>query len=50
MIKAVIMAGGRGTRIASVNSEIPKPMLPINGKPVLEYEIMGLREQGISDL
>lgn len=49
MIKAVIMAGGRGTRIASVNSEIPKPMLPINGKPVLEYEIMGLREQGISD-
>ena len=35
-MKAVIMAGGKGTRIASVNSEVPKPMIKINNKPILE--------------
>ena len=38
-MKVVIIAGGKGTRIASLNSEIPKAMIPINGKPVLEYQI-----------
>ena len=47
---AVIMAGGKGTRVASVNRDLPKPMLPINGKPVLEYEIECLRRQGIADI
>ena len=43
-MKVVVIAGGQGTRIASVNSEIPKAMIPINGKPILEYEIeMALR-------
>ncbi len=37
-MKAVIMAGGRGTRIASINSAIPKPMIPVLGKPVLKYQ------------
>ncbi len=49
-MKAVIMAGGRGTRISSVASDIPKPMIQIEGKPVLEHEIECLRDQGISDL
>ena len=44
------MAGGRGTRISSVASDIPKPMIKINGKPVLEREIINLREQGFTDL
>ena len=44
------MAGGRGTRIASVNAEVPKPMIPIDGKPVLEHEIECLRSQGFTDL
>ena len=44
------MAGGKGTRVASVNRDLPKPMLPINGKPVLEYEIECLRRQGITDI
>ena len=35
-MKAVIVAGGKGTRIASVTLELPKPMIPINGIPVLE--------------
>ena len=38
-MKIVIIAGGQGTRIASVNGEIPKAMIPICGKPILEYEI-----------
>ena len=46
----VIMAGGRGTRIASVRADIPKPMIPLCGKPLLEWQIEGLRAQGCTDL
>lgn len=49
-MKAVIMAGGRGTRISSVASDIPKPMIRIEGKPVLEHEVECLRDQGFTDL
>ncbi|MBR2523955.1 MAG: D-glycero-beta-D-manno-heptose 1,7-bisphosphate 7-phosphatase [Clostridiales bacterium] len=49
-MKTVIMAGGKGTRISSVASDIPKPMIKIDGKPVLEREIECLREQGFVDL
>lgn len=49
-MKTVIMAGGKGTRISSVASDIPKPMIPIEGKPVLEREMECLRDQGFSDL
>ena len=49
-MKTVIMAGGRGTRISSVASDIPKPMIRIAGKPVLEHEIDCLREQGFTDM
>lgn len=49
-MKVVLMAGGKGTRIASVASDIPKPMIPIEGKPVLEHEIECLRNQGFTDL
>ena len=44
------MAGGKGTRIASVSSDVPKPMIPICGKPVLQHEIEFLREQGFNDI
>ncbi len=49
-MKTVIMAGGRGTRISSVASDIPKPMIKIGGKPVLEREIECLRRQGFTDI
>lgn len=49
-MKTVIMAGGRGTRISSVASDIPKPMIKIDGVPVLEREIECLRSQGFTDL
>lgn len=44
------MAGGKGTRISSVASDIPKPMIKIEGKSVLEREIECLRNQGFNDL
>lgn len=49
-MKTVIMAGGRGTRISSVASDIPKPMIKIHGKPVLEHELESLRRQGFTDI
>lgn len=49
-MKVVIMAGGRGTRISSVASDIPKPMIKIEGMPVLEHEIECLRSQGFKDI
>ena len=49
-MKTVISAGGKGTRISSIASDIPKPMIPIDGVPVLEREIMSLREQGFDDI
>lgn len=49
-MKAVIMAGGRGTRIASINSLVPKPMIEICGKPILEYQLNCLKSQGVDDI
>lgn len=49
-MKTVIMAGGKGTRISSIANDIPKPMIPIAGKPVLEHEIEGLACQGFTDI
>ncbi len=49
-MKAVIMAGGKGTRISSVASDIPKPMIRIEGMPVLEHELNCLRDQGFDDI
>lgn len=49
-MKTVIMAGGKGTRITSVANNIPKPMIQILGKPVLEYEIENLRNQGFTNI
>lgn len=43
------MAGGLGSRIASLNPELPKPMLRLDGRPVLEYGVECLKRQGISD-
>lgn len=44
------MAGGFGTRIRSIADDIPKPMIKIAGKPVLQHEIECLREQGFTEL
>lgn len=49
-MKTVIMAGGRGTRISSLFPDIPKPLIPVMGKPVLEWELLSLRDQGFKDV
>lgn len=48
-MKVVIMAGGRGTRISELFPDIPKPLIPIDGVPVLEREIISLRDQGFTE-
>jgi len=48
--KAVILAGGKGTRLYPVTKEIPKPLLPINRKPIINYLVDLFREQGIKDI
>ena len=42
-MKAVVMAGGFGTRIQPLTSSVPKPMIPVYNKPMMEYIIMSLR-------
>ena len=49
-MKTVISAGGKGTRISSIASDIPKPMIPIDGMPVLERELSNLKKQGFTDI
>ena len=48
---AVIMAGGKGSRLLSItNDEIPKPMVPVDGKPLLEYQVEELKTYGIKKI
>lgn len=49
-MKVVIMAGGKGTRIASINSDVPKPMIEVDGKPILQYQIECLVRQGFQEI
>lgn len=49
-MRTVIMAGGRGTRISELFPDIPKPLIPIDGVPVLERELISLRDQGFTDI
>lgn len=49
-MQVVIMAGGKGTRIASVNSDVPKPLIKIAGKPILEWQIECLKNQDLTDI
>lgn len=49
-MKTIIMAGGKGTRLGDMTKAIPKPMVPICGKPVLEHEIECLKKYGFTDI
>lgn len=49
-MKAVIMAGGKGTRLAPLTDHAPKPLMPILDKPVLRYIIDLLKKHGVTDI
>ena len=49
-MKAVILAAGKGTRMGDLTQEIPKPMLPVQGKPILEHIVDGLVTCGIRQI
>jgi dTDP-glucose pyrophosphorylase len=46
--KAVVLAAGRGTRMRELTAELPKPMIEVRGKPVLQHIVEGLRDAGVS--
>jgi dTDP-glucose pyrophosphorylase len=48
--KAVILAAGRGTRMRELTNELPKPMLEVRGKPVLQHMVEGLRDANVHEL
>src|SRR5258706_13493239 len=50
MKQAVILAGGAGTRLRERLGDLPKPMIPISGRPLLEHQIELARRHGFTDL
>src|SRR2546422_6976867 len=47
--KAVILAAGRGTRMRELTTDLPKPMIEVRAKPVLQHIVEGLRDAGVRD-
>ena len=48
-MKAVIMAGGEGTRLRPLTSNQPKPMVPMVNRPLMEYIVLLLKKHGMTD-
>ncbi|HWN94419.1 MAG TPA: sugar phosphate nucleotidyltransferase [Methylomirabilota bacterium] len=48
-MKAVILAAGKGTRMKELTNELPKPMLRVQGTPILEHILLGLKSTGIRE-
>ncbi len=49
VIKTVILCGGMGTRIRDANEQIPKPLLPVGGRPIIWHIMKGYAEHGFKD-
>ncbi|MBI4154340.1 HAD-IIIA family hydrolase, partial [Candidatus Woesearchaeota archaeon] len=49
-VKAVILAGGRGERLRPLTDKLPKPMIQVGGKPVLQHQIEALKKSGITEI
>lgn len=49
VMKAVILAAGKGTRMKELTNELPKPMLEVRGKPILLHIVEGLKAAGVTD-
>ncbi len=50
LTRAVVLCGGRGVQLRPFTYELPKPMVPVKGRPLLEHILDGLRDQGIRDI
>ena len=50
MMKAIIQAGGPGTRLRPITYEIPKPLLTVRKKPILNYTVEFLKQHGVSEI
>ena len=48
-MKAIILAGGRGKRLRPITDYVPKPLIPINNIPIIEWQIRYLKKFGISE-
>ena len=49
-MKALIQAGGLGTRLHSISGDLPKPMVKIGDKPILEWQLLSLKRSGVNDI
>ena len=49
-MKAIILAGGKGVRLKPYTTVLPKPLLPVNGKPIIEIIIRQLAEAGVKEI
>lgn len=49
-MRAIILAGGLGTRLRPLTDSVPKPLLPIKGKPIIEHAILNFKKHGITDI
>tara|TARA_B100000315_G_scaffold213396_1_gene211327 strand:- start:683 stop:925 length:243 start_codon:yes stop_codon:yes gene_type:complete len=49
-MKIVILAGGKGKRMGDLSKNIPKPMIPVAGKPILEHQIDLVKKYGYKDI
>ncbi len=49
-MKAILLVGGRGSRLAGLYGDIPKALVPVAGKPVLERQLETLRREGVRDV
>src|SRR3990170_3404466 len=49
-MKAVIMAGGFGTRLRPITTHLPKPLVPIGNVPIMEHTVRLLKRHGFTDL
>ena len=49
-MQAIILAGGKGTRLRPLTDQIPKPLIPIQGKPIIGYIVELLRKHNFDDI
>lgn len=49
-MKAIVLCGGRGTRLRPYTYSIPKPMLPLGRKPILEFVLLNLKQHGLKEI